>query len=328
MIQISKELMEKFINNTCTDEELAEINDWLRASDDNATDLFGTELAAMLAFEMRNDNESTERISKKIRQRIMERQAGLKLKRRKRMIMYIISGIAAMICILLTFGWLVYKPQDVRMIRIAATTTTRTVTLPDSTVVYLNNNSQLRYPASFNGDSRTVELLGEGYFEVTHDTGNPFIVKGKHLIVEVLGTQFHFNSRDSAYNSVSLIEGSVEVSTSEHSESIILAPGQKVNYNITSGEMTVETPKTQIDLAWHSRIIPFENANIGEIRDILYKLYGIPVQLDDDVDYSETYSGGTIYYKDIDSTLTQLANTLPITFVNHGDMIEIHVVKD
>ena len=42
----------------------------------------------------------------------------------------------------------------------------------------------------------------------------------------------------------------------------------------------------------------------------------------------KTYSGGTIYYSDIDSTLTQLANTIPLTFKNHGDRIEIHTIAE
>lgn len=325
MTQISEELMEKFITNTCTDEELVLIDNWLKESDGNADELFGTELAAMLAFDMRQDDETTVRIARKIKQRIAARQ---QIRQRSRRLRFVISSAAAaMIAVAVTIAWIMFRPSDMKMLRAVATTTTRSIILPDSTTVYLNQHSQLRYPTVFKGRERLVELEGEGYFDVTPDKKHPFIVKGQYLVVRVMGTQFYFNSQDSVDNSVSLIEGSVEVSAHNQPESIVLIPGQKVNYDIESGEMTVDSPKTPLDIAWHSRIIPFENANITEIRDILYQLYGIPIQLYGDIDYSATYSGGTIYYKDIDSTLTQLANTIPITFINHGDKIEIHVLK-
>lgn len=41
--------------------------------------------------------------------------------------------------------------------------------LSDGTVVYLNSESRLKYPAGFTGERREVELEGEAYFEVTPD---------------------------------------------------------------------------------------------------------------------------------------------------------------
>ncbi len=327
MTQISKELMEKFINNTCTDDELVEIRDWLRESDDNVSDLLGTELAAMIAFDIKDNTESTERIARKIRHRIIERQQRRAHRRRLSIIRWG-TAVAAMIAVAATFAWLRLDRPDIKIIRIVATDTTRTVTLPDSTIVDLNCNSMLRYPEYFTGNDRIVELTGEGYFDVTSDKTKPFTVKGRYLTVEVTGTQFYFNSRDSADNIVNLFEGSVEVLLNNRHESIVLIPEQRACYNIETGEITVESPKSTIDVTWRNHIIPFENANIEEIGDILYRLYGIPIKLDKDVDLVKTYSGGTIYYSDIDSTLTQLANTIPLTFKNHGDRIEIHTIAE
>src|SRR5690606_20239618 len=51
------------------------------------------------------------------------------------------------------------------------------VTLSDGTRVWLNAASSLRYPTQFEGEVREVELVGEGYFEVTPDQQRPFLVK-------------------------------------------------------------------------------------------------------------------------------------------------------
>ncbi|MDE5635930.1 MAG: FecR domain-containing protein, partial [Muribaculaceae bacterium] len=301
MTQISKELMEKFINNTCTDSELEEIRDWLRESDENVSDLFGTELTAMLAFDMNDDRESSRRIARKIRLRIIEHQERMARKRRLSIVRWG-TAVAAMIAIAVTLAWPRYDRPAVKMIRIVATDTQRTVSLPDSSTVDLNLNSTLLYPEYFASNERVVELSGDGYFTVSTDKARPFIVKGRYLDVEVTGTEFYFNSRDTADNIVNLFDGTVEVIPANLPEGIMLIPGQRACYDIETGLITVESPKTTTDITWRDHIIPFENANIEEIGNILYRLYGIPVQLDDNVDLTKTYSGGTIYYNDIDST--------------------------
>src|SRR5690606_25239054 len=63
------------------------------------------------------------------------------------------------------------------------------VVLSDGTVVHLNSGSSLRYPINFReGGGRAVALSGEGYFEVTKDSANPFVVQAGGLNITVLGT--------------------------------------------------------------------------------------------------------------------------------------------
>jgi len=62
--------------------------------------------------------------------------------------------------------------------------------LADGTKVWLNAASSLRYPTSFTGKDRTVELTGEAYFEVAKNKNQPFNVKSATQTVQVLGTHF------------------------------------------------------------------------------------------------------------------------------------------
>ena len=67
----------------------------------------------------------------------------------------------------------------------------KTVTLADGTKVWLNGNSELTYPATFEADHRTVQLTGEAFFDVTKNPTKPFIITTNKAKVTVLGTSFN-----------------------------------------------------------------------------------------------------------------------------------------
>jgi transmembrane sensor len=101
-----------------------------------------------------------------------------------------------------------------------------TVILPDSSKVYLNAASSLRFPTAFAGTSRQVSLTGEAYFEVSHNKNKPFRVTSAGQTVKVLGTHFDINSyADEHTIKTTLLEGSVNVTAS--GKSVVLIPGQQ-----------------------------------------------------------------------------------------------------
>lgn len=322
MVQVSEELMLKFINNTCSDEELQVINAWLSESEDNINQLFELERIAMLSHSLNNDSDSKKQLLDRIHNKIELYESE---KRRKQRILVIkrVSGIAALITLLLTIGLVLFRQPTVKMIHISVTSDIQKVVLPDSTVVFLNKDSEFTYPEKFIADNRVVELTGEGYFNVTKDATHPFIINGEYLSVTVLGTQFNFIS-SKTNNSVSLLNGSVKVFTQKQNEGVVLIPGQRANYDVNTGALTVSQTNAELDIVWHNKTIPFRNANINEIIDILNYLYDMDIIIDADVNLDNTYSGVTVCYPEIDSTLTQLANVLPIRFVNRNGTIHIY----
>jgi transmembrane sensor len=50
------------------------------------------------------------------------------------------------------------------------------VVLADGTGVWLNAASSIKYPTTFSGNERKVEITGEAYFEVVHNAAKPFRV--------------------------------------------------------------------------------------------------------------------------------------------------------
>lgn len=103
------------------------------------------------------------------------------------------------------------------------------VLLPDGTNVWLNSRSTLSYPLSFGEKQREVVLDGEAFFEVAHNTQQPFIVSTRKYNIHVLGTTFNvyaYNNRDNSFEA-SLLEGSIYISDKEkEGNSIKIKPNE------------------------------------------------------------------------------------------------------
>jgi transmembrane sensor len=151
--------------------------------------------------------------------------------------------------------------------------------LADGSKVWLNAASSLRFPTAFVGGDRTVELTGEGYFEVSHDPAKPFHVKVNDLDVMDLGTHFNISSyTDESTVRTTLLEGRVEVRNAVNH--VYLNPGQQAKVN----DVNVDEV-----MAWKNGYFSFNNADIKTVMRQLSRWYDIDVVYEGDND--ETFSG-------------------------------------
>lgn len=89
-------------------------------------------------------------------------------------------------------------------------------TLSDGTKVWINSDSELTFPVTFEGNSREVFVKGEAYFEVESDKTRPFIVHAGEVAIEVLGTKFNVSAyEESRQVTTTLAQGKVAVELSE-----------------------------------------------------------------------------------------------------------------
>jgi transmembrane sensor len=148
--------------------------------------------------------------------------------------------------------------------------------LPDGSRIWLNALTTLRFPVSFNGATRKVELNGEAYFEVAKDKSKPFIVQSSHSIsVRVLGTHFNVNAySNEPVSKVDLFEGSV-IAGSEK-DSVIIKPGQEARLYETE-KFTVTAANLEQTTAWRNKMFWYQNASFDEIMRQLSRWYDINV---------------------------------------------------
>ena len=149
------------------------------------------------------------------------------------------------------------------------------LTLNDGTVVWLNSESELRYPTSFAGESREVFLKGEGYFSVAHDEQHPFIVVSSDIYTKVYGTEFNVRSYGEENVHVTLVQGRVAVKKTENGSEYTLNPGENARF----AESVPEITKVNVNryIAWKDGYFYYENESLESIMDDLKRWYDFDV---------------------------------------------------
>jgi transmembrane sensor len=152
--------------------------------------------------------------------------------------------------------------------------------LADGTSVFLNAASSLHYPAVFTGHERMVELTGEAYFEVAHNSKMPFKVRSKGQIIEVLGTHFNINAyADEDATVTTLLQGSVKVGADAHSDNFkILKPGQQSIHQELTNSFLVKPADTELAMAWKNGYFEFDRADIKTIMRQISRWYDVAVE--------------------------------------------------
>ncbi len=153
------------------------------------------------------------------------------------------------------------------------------IVLPDSTKVWLNAASSLRFPIRFDGNERRVELLGEAYFEVSHNKTKPFKVFSAGQEVKVLGTKFNVKAyNDEPDIKTTLLEGSVLVSNLMSNEFKMLSPGHQASITHNSGSIQLKKVNAEQVMSWKSGYFTFDNESVSSIMRTISRWYDVDIE--------------------------------------------------
>ena len=169
--------------------------------------------------------------------------------------------------------------------------------LADGSKVWLNASSSIRYPVSFTGNERKVEITGEVYFEISQLSVDglkgkatkriPFIVKVNMLgregaEVEVLGTHFNINAYDDEDAiSTTLLEGSIKISpprpNEKSLEAVIITPGQQARLNKNGLLQLVKEVNIEETVAWKNGLFMMDGVAIPAVLRQLARWYDVDI---------------------------------------------------
>jgi transmembrane sensor len=162
------------------------------------------------------------------------------------------------------------------------------VMLPDGSKVWLDAGSSLRFPTSFTGGMREVQLSGEAYFDIAANPQKPFRVdvrsggsgKGAELQhIDVLGTQFNIMAyADEAMVKTTLLEGAVRVGAATGG-TLKLAPGDQSQLDRLTASHLAMVQDADVDaaVAWKNGYFDFNKADIQTIMRQLARWYDVDV---------------------------------------------------
>ncbi len=223
--------------------------------------------------------------------------------------------LAAALTLLLGAGFLfnLYNSNTAETNWISVTTSEnekKSVTLSDGTIVSINQNSTFKYPASFDSKTRSVQLKGEAFFDVTKDASKQFIIETNKTLVSVLGTSFNVREyEEELLTEVMVKTGKVKLSPKNNKEAVLLTEFKKGVYFHSERKLKASTLDNLNDLAWQSGQVKFKSTALADVLTILSRQLDCNIQVENKQLLACKYTGNFTNLK-----LDQIANAIAISF--------------
>jgi transmembrane sensor len=197
------------------------------------------------------------------------------------------------------------------------------IVLPDGSLVWLNAGSKLSYDRNYGNSKREINLTGEAFFEVVHNSEKPFIIHTSIMDIKVLGTKFNVKSYPSDKTvEATLIRGSIEVSVKNRTnQKIILKPNQKIVlintertpiHNAPFGHLKDKEPSALsihnltyepttgdiLETSWVENKLIFQDEPFNELAEQMERWYGVKIRFEDaskeDIRFTGIFKNETI----------------------------------
>lgn len=197
------------------------------------------------------------------------------------------------------------------------------IQLADGSHVWLNSETELRYPVRFTGTERRVYLKGEAYFEVAKNVGKPFVVTTSGGIdVKVLGTKFNVASYDNdGHVTTTLAEGCVEVGNKN--SSVKLQPEEQALFDKKNQLFQIQKVDVGMFLAWKEGRFLFEEQSLEQIMKQLQRWYEMTVFFTSEEVKQYTFSGDLKKYDDFNKIIRMLEEVAGIKISIKGNCVVI-----
>lgn len=307
---MNKELLLKYLDKSCTDQEFEEVVRWVKKE---ALNKKGKQWSFedWQSFEPKQEtgvdkkyNALLDKIHHEInlRDRIRDQNRDFAMSRytswlgKAAAILFIpLLGFSLYMLINNKYYSSEYADYAVDTLEVITAIGSRTIVqLSDGTEVNLNYGSKIRYPRLFNGDLREIDLEGEAYFNVAHNPELPFVVNAGQLQVKAVGTEFNVKAyADDSEISTTLVNGKVIVEKKMPGEIIqtigAMVPGQHIVYHSASGRVQSSTGDIEKFIGWKEGKLIFDNEPIYQVAKELSRRFNVEIEVAEDVrEYSYT----------------------------------------
>jgi ferric-dicitrate binding protein FerR (iron transport regulator) len=235
-------------------------------------------------------------------------------------------SVAAVIIMAVTIGWTVsyvsrVEPTPVTFAIATGIGEHPSVTLPDGTVVNISPMSRLSYTFDESQHSRRVTLSGQAYFDVAHDTINPFTVETESLNIRCLGTAFNVKAYSGEETeSIILYQGKVSVTADDSQE--IMLPDTRLIYDRVTDQFTKHpVVADNYPISGRGRMF-FDNETLSDIARTFYRQLGVRITIEG-ADLATQRFYGSIVATDAQTALSVLASATGTHMQYQGDSLVV-----
>jgi len=277
-------LLQKYIENRCDEYELRTLLHWLKSPEgtsdfDFVSESLWDKLENKYAYPGKNritelDREVDILLQKVTTEHIVPR----KTKITRRTFFYRIASVVLLL-IGLGSGYLLIHNRETADEVIykeisAARGEIKEYTLKDGTHIILNSGSKLKIPSDYNEENRSIEMIGEGFFDVTPDPSKPFIVKSGEAQVKVLGTSFNVKSyaEDNTIG-VTVSTGKVLVNIPNMDLQLRVMPMEHLVVNKETNDLTKQALVENNYTRWIEGTLYFDKEPLSEVLKTINRKY-------------------------------------------------------
>ena len=316
-----KYLLDRYLENRATEEELKEYADWYRSTGEEGLNMVGEQ-----------DDRETKQYTANLYNRIVNVIYKNESQQKKTRQVIFLRWIAAASVVLIAGAVFLYngRPEsgpaesgpagiaEVKKLQPAPVESKSKIlenhgskkkkfVLNDSSIVELFPESKL--VCEFSNDRREFYLTGKGFFDVAKDASRPFTVYSNSISTTALETSFAINAYPANNNiEVSLYTGRVVVKHIQHNKhenigDVYLLPGQSLCYSSITGMTTLKQFKSAVvnELNKNSSSVggktgykaTFDQVSLADVLSALEKGYGVDF-IYDKKQLSDMYFSGNI----------------------------------
>lgn len=153
--------------------------------------------------------------------------------------------------------------------------------LPDGTLAVIGPMSSIRLASGFGAGRRDVQVHGDVYLDVVHDSSKPFTANADGVVIQDIGTKFAIHSDSLQGVVVSVAEGSVSLQgvNAGRNDGIILKQGERGI--VMPGRRPSVGRADSDDMAWMKRQLVFRETPLTDVAVTLRRWYGIELSMRD-----------------------------------------------
>ena len=197
------------------------------------------------------------------------------------------------------------------------------ILLSDSTIVWLNSKTALKFPINFVGKTRDVYLVdGEAYFNVSKDATKPFIVHFKKREIRVLGTKFNVKSYKNNENDyITLVEGSIKLNSGVNE--VLIKPNEQVVVSNKINQISLKSVDANIFTLWRDNVYIYRDTSIQNLFNDISRDFDITIVYQDKELKDKRLSLKVDRNKSLESIVSAIAKASHLKIFIRGKVLTI-----